>query len=252
MKNRYEEFKKLHETLENTLYLFNCWDVSSAKLVEQKGVKAIATSSYAAADHLGFQDGEKLPFELLIALANNLVQSVNIPVTIDAEGMYAEQLEELKEKGNLLFQTGISGINFEDQKIKSHSYALFSVNEQYDRIEALKEAARQLNLSIFINARTDIFLKNKEHSIKVVEEAIERAQAYHEAGAECIFVPGLTDLSLIEKFAKNASLPVNVMRDAQVPEKIDWASLGIQRVSYGPSPYVEAMRVGTQNLNIRV
>ncbi|MFJ6414240.1 isocitrate lyase/phosphoenolpyruvate mutase family protein [Terribacillus saccharophilus] len=250
-KNRYTEFKELHYQTD-VLYLFNCWDVMSAKIIENKGAKALATSSYAVSDANGYTDGEYLPFENLLQLSEKLVQNSNVPVSIDAEGFYAKSSESLHQNAQKLFGTGITGVNFEDQKPQSKEYALWSVDEQSERIKILKSAAEDVDTEIFINARTDVFFKNKNHSVELVNEALNRAESYALAGADCIFIPGLTEISLIKEFTKHSPLPVNIMLNSFNSSSIDWRSLGVNRVSYGPHSYFQMKETLLSNLVFKV
>ncbi|WP_285767416.1 isocitrate lyase/phosphoenolpyruvate mutase family protein [Peribacillus sp. SI8-4] len=251
-KNQFQAFKKLHDQ-EDVLYLFNCWDVMSAKIIEGKGVKALATSSYAIADAWGYADGEKLPFENLIWFSQQLIHNSNVPVSVDAEGFYADSLETLYNNAQSLFTTGISGINFEDKKNGSDTYELWNVNEQADRIQTLKHVATSLNTHIFVNARTDVFFKEEKHSIDLVKEALHRADVYADAGADGIFIPGLTNIELIEEFSKNSPLPVNIMLNSSTNiESINWKNVGVSRVSYGPHSYFQAQNILANQLTFRI
>ncbi|MDP1471838.1 isocitrate lyase/phosphoenolpyruvate mutase family protein [Priestia megaterium] len=247
-KNQFQTFKELHYQ-EDVLYLFNCWDVMSAKIIESKGIKALATSSYAIADAWGCADGEKVPFEHLVWFSQQLIHNSNVPVSVDAEGLYADSLETLYSNAQFLFITGISGINFEDKKNRSHTYELWDINEQADRIRTLKHAATSLNTNIFINARTDVFFKEEKHSIALVKEALNRVDAYANAGADGIFIPGLTNIELIEEFSKNSTLPVNIMLNSSTTIKsTNWKSVGVSRVSYGPHSYFQAQNILANHL----
>ncbi len=251
-KNQFQTFKELHYQ-EDVLYLFNCWDVMSAKIIEGKGVKALATSSYAIADAWGCADGEKLPFENLVWFSQQLIHNSNVPVSVDAEGLYADSLETLYYNAQSLFTTGISGINFEDKKNRSHTYELWNVNEQAERIQTLKHVATSLNTNIFVNARTDVFFKEEKHSIDLVKEALNRAEVYADAGADGIFIPGLTNIELIEEFSKNSPLPVNIMLNSSTNiESINWKNVGVSRVSYGPHSYFQAQNILENHLTFSI
>ena len=251
-KNQFQVFKELHYQ-EEVLYLFNCWDVMSAKIIESKGVKALATSSYAIADAWGCADGEKLPFENLVWFSQQLAHNSNVPVSVDVEGLYADSLETLYYNAQSLFTTGISGINFEDKKNRSHTYELWNVNEQADRIQTLKRVATSLNTNIFINARTDVFFKEEKHSFDLVKEALNRAEVYADAGADGIFIPGLTNIELIEEFSKSSPLPVNIMLNSSADiESINWRNVGVSRVSYGPHSYFKAQNILAKHLKFSI
>lgn len=250
--NQFQSFKELHFQ-EHPLYLFNCWDIMSAKIVESKGAKAIATSSYAVSDAWGYEDGEDSPFTHLVRLSQQLVKNSKVPVSIDAEGLYSNSLKTLYANAQSLFATGISGINFEDKKYDSSWYTLWSIDEQAKRIQTLKQASGDLNIEIFINSRTDLFLREINHSTELVKEAIQRAEAYAAAGADGIFIPGLTQLDLIEEFCKNSPLPVNIMLKPYIyTENIEWKNIGVSRLSYGPHFYLHVQDILAKHLTFNV
>ena len=251
-KNQFQAFKELHYK-EDVLFLYNCWDVMSAKIIESKGIKALATSSNAIADAWGYADGEKLPFENLVRFSQQLVHNASVPVSVDVEGLYADSLEKLSYNAKSLFTTGISGINFEDKKNHCDTYELWNVNEQADRIQTLKHVATSLNTNIFVNARTDVFFKEEKHSIDLVKETLNRAEVYAVAGADGIFIPGLTNIKVIEEFSKNSPLPVNIMLNSSTNiVSINWKNVGVSRVSYGPHSYFNAQNILAKHLTFSI
>jgi 2-methylisocitrate lyase-like PEP mutase family enzyme len=189
-------FKNLHIKGE-PLILFNIWDVASAKNIADAGAKAIATSSWSVAAAHGYVDGENLPLELAVANIKRIVDAVPLPVSIDFEGGYANKLSELEKNISLLIDTGIVGINFEDQIIGKNS--LYSIEEQCARIEAIRKTATEKSMPLFINARTDIFLQAdpSNHTKAHLEEALARASAYADAGADGFFVPWLSNMDYV-------------------------------------------------------
>ena len=226
-------FKSLHKK-GDPLILFNIWDAGSANALQEIGAKAIATGSWSVAAAHGFSDGEKLPFDLALANLKRIVQSVDVPVTIDLEGGYGRLQESVTE----VIQAGAVGINFEDQIVGGEG--LYSIEEQCARIRAIRETAEDLSIPLFINARTDIFLKSgpESHTEHHLDEAARRAASYAEFGASGFFAPGLMDAKLIEKLCELSPIPVNIMMlpDALSPKQL--AELGVARISYGPIPYV--------------
>src|SRR5665648_1200742 len=139
------------------LILFNIWDAGSAKAMQEIGEKVIGTSSWSIAAAHGYNDGEKLPYDLVLANLRRIIASVNLPVTIDLEGGYGKTTSEVKQTVTKVIEAGVVGINFEDQIIGGEN--LYSIEEQCSRIKAVREAAELMSISLFINARTDIFLK---------------------------------------------------------------------------------------------
>jgi 2-methylisocitrate lyase-like PEP mutase family enzyme len=232
--------KNLHVKGE-PLILFNIWDAGSAKTIEKIGAKVIATGSWAVAAAHGYEDGEALPFDLVLANLKRIIANVCVPVTIDIEGGYGITPQAIQENITKVIEAGVAGINFEDQIIGSEK--LYPVIEQCERIRAIKEIAEQTQVPIFINARTDIFFKqdSTQHNEKMLEEALHRAFAYAEAGANGFFVPGLQDAKLIEKLCEHSPIPINIMVLKEISSSKKFAELGVARISYGPYAYCHAM-----------
>ena len=229
-------FSKLH-IKGSPLILFNIWDAGSARTIEQAGAKAIATSSWSVAAANGFNDGQELPFDLAIANLERIVKNVNLPVSIDLEGGYATEHAELKGNIKRMIAAGAVGINFEDRIIGGEG--LYSITEQGARIEAICEAAGETLIPVFINARTDVFLKTypAKHNEAQVEEAVQRANAYARSGASGLFAPGLRDPELIKKLCELSPIPVNIMVLPDTPPLKSLAEAGVARISYGAESY---------------
>lgn len=230
-----EQFARLHVP-GDPIILFNIWDAGSAKAVADAGAKAIATGSWSVAAAHGLFDAEALPMNLALENIARICGAVDLPVTLDFEGGYATDLATLRANIEKVIDTGAVGINFEDQIIGGEG--MYSVEEQSTRIAAIREAANNKGIPLFINARTDVFLKNgaaahAEH----FDEAATRTVAYANAGASGIFAPGLKDPGLIRKLCERSPLPVNIMVMADTPSNTEMADLGVARISYGPGPY---------------
>ena len=216
------------------LILFNIWDAGSAKAVAKAGAKAIASGSVSVAGAYGFEDGEDLPLDIALSNAERIVASVDLPVTIDFEGGYAVEPEEVGRNVERLAHAGAVGCYFEDQVVGGEG--MHALELQARRIPATRAA---VGPDFFINARTDHFLQAKpaDHDGALADAAIERAHAYAGAGASGFFIPGLTDLALVERIARASRLPVNAMTWPGAPTRRQWADCGIARISYGPGPF---------------
>ena len=223
----------------NPLVLYNAWDAGSAKAILAGGAKAIATSSWAVAEAQGFRDGEDLPFDDALRVAARVVASVDAPVSLDFEGGYSEDDGELASNVARLLETGIVGINFEDRVVRGTG--LYDPDRQARRIAAIRQAADAKGIQLFINARTDLFLKHGKDAAGYVEEALARESAYAAAGASGFFIPGLRDAELIGRICEASLLPVNVMVMQDVPNNARLTSLGVARISYGALPYSETV-----------
>ena len=203
-----DRFAALHVPGEPVL-LYNIWDVGSAKAVAAGGALALATGSHCLAEANGFPDGEGIPFNLFLDCIRRIVAGVALPV----------------------------GCNFEDQEVGGPG--LHPIAEQAHRVAAVVESG------LWVNARTDLFLRKliageNANDRSLLGEALERAQAYAEAGAHSFFVPGITDLELIAEICAAAPLPVNVIKPAE-HDFPALAAAGVARISWGPRPWIWAM-----------
>jgi 2-methylisocitrate lyase-like PEP mutase family enzyme len=219
--------------------LYNVWDAGSAKVVAEAGAKAIATGSHPVADAHGSPDGEQLPLALVLANAERVVRAVELPVTIDFEGAYAVAPEAAAANVARLRETGAVGCNFEDQVVGGEG--LHPIELQAARIRAIRSA---VGPDFFINARTDLFLKAglDKHDSALVDQGLERASAFADAGASGVFVPLLADLALLERFCKASPLPVNFIAFPGAPSAAHAATAGVARISHGPYPLRLAMK----------
>ena len=174
-------FAKLH-VKGDPLILVNIWDAGSAKAIQEIGAKAIATGSLAVAAAFGVDDGEKLPLDLVLANLRRIVESVDLPVTVDLESGYGQTPDEVQVTVHKAIEAGAIGINIEDQIIGGNG--LYSIAEQAARLRSARKAADEAGIPLFINARTDIFLKvNAQNQTDThLEDAIRRAVAFAEAG----------------------------------------------------------------------
>ncbi len=234
--DRAKAFQALHQK-GNPVILFNIWDPGSANAVAAAGAKAIATGSWPVAVAHGYGDGEKIPLDLALDNARRIVETVDLPVTLDFEGGYDAAPEGIAENIKQACATGVIGFNFEDQIVGTSD--LYDMSTQASRIAAVREAADSVLPSVYINARTDIFLKTKPetHTNAMLDEAVERAKTYEQAGASGFFAPGLGDEKMIARLCEEVSLPVNIIALTDVPDTKTLAGLGVARISYGPVPY---------------
>lgn len=234
-----ETFHALHRTTD-PLVLFNAWDAATAKAIA-KTAPAIATSSGAVASALGYADGENVPLEMVAGLVSRITATVPVPVSIDLEAGYGDTAEAAATSATTILQAGAVGINIEDG-LSGGKRQLVGPEQHAAKIKAVRNA-QDFGVRLFINARTDPFLLKFGSPDDCMNEAARRAKVYADAGADGIFVPGLTDLALIEKFVQLTTLPVNIMVTQGVPEIADLARVGVRRVSLGPWPMMAAMRV---------
>ena len=231
-----QSFKQLHQP-GNPIVLFNIWDAGSAKAVAESGARAIATGSAPVAMANGFPDGEQFPLDDALVVATRILSIVDLPLTMDLEGGYGSSPEEVAASVRRAMEIGVVGFNFEDQIVGGSG--LYAIEEQTKRLVAARAAADEGGINGFLNARTDIFLKAKPdgHSDSMVTEAIERAKAFEQAGADGFFAPGMVNEAQIETLCKAVALPVNMIVLPHTPTQEKFAELGAARISYGPTPY---------------
>jgi 2-methylisocitrate lyase-like PEP mutase family enzyme len=230
-------FKALHVS-GAPLVLFNVWDAGSAKAVASANAKALATGSWSVAAAHGLQDGENLSLDLAIANLKRIVTSTNLPISIDIESGYDDPARTIERT----IEAGAIGCNLEDSFPQDGS--LRDVSDQATRIRAARAKAAALGIDYFINARTDVFFQKgaMDDAAASLSAVLERASAYVEAGASGLFVPGLANLDLIKTLTQSSPLPVNIMLQPDSPALSVFAQAGVARLSYGPLPYINAMK----------
>jgi 2-methylisocitrate lyase-like PEP mutase family enzyme len=200
------------------LVLPNAWDAGTARVVEQAGFPAVATTSAGMARSLGYEDGEQTPAEEMLAAVARVARAVAVPVTADMESGYGLEPAELAHR---LVETGAAGLNYEDTD-HARFPALRPAEEQAERIAAVKGAA-----DVVLNARIDVHLRGGETA-----EALERAAAYRDAGADCVYPIGVTDEDTISRIVE-LGVPVNVLLLPIAPPIERLAEIGVARVSLG-------------------
>lgn len=228
---KFEQFAALHEP-GNPVILYNIWDVGSALAVVAAGAKALATGSHPVADANGWPDGQNVPIDFALANAKRIVDSIEVPLTVDFESAYSADPEEGGANVARLKATGAVGCNFEDQVIGGEG--LHPLDLQVKRIAAIRRAVGD---DFYINARTDLFLKTQTYDDALVDQVVERGKAFADAGASGFFVPRLADPGQIERVVREVPLPLNVIAFPGAPEKQAWADAGVARISHGPFPH---------------
>jgi 2-methylisocitrate lyase-like PEP mutase family enzyme len=224
------EFHALHRDF---LILPNAWDAASARMVQEAGAKAIATSSAAVAWAHGYADGHHFPVAKLVVAVEQIARVVSVPITCDAEGGYADDPDQVSENIAALIGAGAVGVNLEDGK-QAHELHL-------KKIEAARRAAVRAGVDLFINARTDVILKQLVPAERAVEETLRRAAAIREAGASGLFVPAIAKPEDITAVAEGARLPLNVMARPGLPPADALRTLGVKRLSAATGIFNAAM-----------
>jgi 2-methylisocitrate lyase-like PEP mutase family enzyme len=218
-KSKTELFRQLHSGPE-ILVLPNAWDGISARIVEAEGFPAAATGSAGVAAVLGYPDGERIPRGEMMFMVARMAAAVGVPLTADVEAGYGDPAGTARE----VVAAGAVGMNLEDMV----SGELAPLADQSDRIRAVKAAA-----DIVLNARTDIFLAKHGDETTRFDRAVERLNAFHDAGADCLFAPGVTDAATIERLVKALKGPLNILAGVGMPSISELKRLGVKRLSLG-------------------
>ncbi len=233
-------FRRLHQSPRTTaLLLPNAWDAMSARIIEQAGAAAVATTSAGLSWALGRPDGQGITRDEMLEAVRRIVRAVRAPVSADIEGGYQGGTpDDVAATVRAVVDAGAVGINLEDSPGRGGS-PLLEPGEQGARIRAARVAAGEADL--FINARTDIYLMQVGPEAGRFEEVVRRAKVYAEAGADGLFVPGVMDAPTIGRLVSAVTLPLNIMAAAGAPSVADLTRLGVARVSVGPFLALVAM-----------
>ena len=236
-KEKAEQFLKYHHDKE-ILVLLNSWDIGTSKLVEACGYKAIATTSMGVAASLGYPDCQVIQLSEMIDVMTGIVRAVHVPVTVDIEAGYGNNVDEIIESVKKIIATGIVGINIEDSIDLQPE--LIDVSEFCERISAIRALSDSLGFHVVINARTDSFYTSSGSTKEKLSESIKRGNKYREAGADCIFVQPVWEKETIATLVKEINAPINIlvnpgMAGGVPPSVRELQDLGVARLSLGSS-----------------
>jgi len=232
-RERAARFLELHRG-PRILLLPNAWDAASARLFEEEGFPAIGTTSAGVAYSLGFPDGQQAPFPEMVAAIERIARAVQVSVTADIESGFGESAEEVGENVRAVLEAGAVGVNLEDGREGEDS--LIPISLHSEKIRSAREAALAAGFALVVNARTDVFLDAIGEPTTRFDEAVARANAYRHAGADCLFVPGVTDAATIERLVRAIDGPLNVLAAAATPPISELERLGVARLSLGSGP----------------
>src|SRR5215831_17623576 len=248
-----EQFRKLHHG-PRLLLLPNAWDVVSARLLEECGHPAMATSSAAVAFSLGYPDGQRISRDEMLEVAGRIARAVDLPVTADLEAGYGTTAKDMAETVEAAIAAGVVGMNLEDLTGDAESL-LVDLPLQVEKIRAICETAKSLGVPFVLNARTDIYLAPIGPEATRLERTVERLRAYRDAGASCLFAPGVYDRDTIAKLVKALEAPLNILASPTLPPIAELEKIGVARVSAGSGIMRSAMgavqRVGKEMLEKR-
>jgi 2-methylisocitrate lyase-like PEP mutase family enzyme len=234
-----EHLRKLHYG-PRILALPNAWDVVSARILEEVGHPAIATSSAAVAFAHGYPDGQRISRGEMLDAVTRITRAVRVPVTADLESGYGKTREEIADFTKAMVAAGAVGLNFEDITGDDESTHV-ELGLQVKNIRAIRETAGALGVPVVINARTDVYLMPIGPEATRFERTVERLRAYREAGADCMFAPGLCDREVIAKLVKALGAPLNILASPGCPSLDELEKMGVARVSAGSSAMRAAM-----------
>ncbi len=241
LREKAEKLRALHHA-DRPLVLVNTWDAATARIAAKAGSAAIATTSAGIAFASGHPDGEKIPRDHMLEAVARICAVVSLPVTADVEAGYGETPDELRRTANGVLDAGAVGMNLEDGTSRAET-PLADLALQLEKIRAVREVGRRRGVPIVLNARTDVYLDRVGPESSRLAETIRRTEAYRDAGADCIFVPGVTDPATIEELVRRLGCPVNILAVAGSPSIGELAKLGVARVSLGSGPMRAAMTV---------
>src|SRR5512143_562917 len=226
------KFRQLHS--QRPLILPNAWDGASARLIELAGAAAIATTSAGVSWSLGRPDGQNLGRREMLQVVRHIVQTVSVPVNADIESAYGKgSLEDVAATVKELIAIGVAGINLEDTPGRNDQ-VLLAAEEQAERIGIARKTAKATGGDLVINARTDVYLFQVGAPETRFDAVVQRAKTYLQAGADCVFVPGVVDAETIGRLAKAIDGPLNIMAMPGAPTASQLGKLGVARLSVGP------------------
>ena len=230
MSKKFNEFKNLHQS-DDLFVLPNVWNAKSAKLFQELKFPAIATSSMAVANSIGYEDGEEMPFNDYLFVIKRILSSVQIPLSVDMEMGYGKQDEQISSNIQTLANLGVVGINIEDSSISITGRTLKDAKIFSNTISNIKNSLKTKGIDLFLNVRCDTYLLNVEDKQR---QTLDRVKLYESAGADGIFLPGICNETDILEVVNNIKLPLNVMCVPGLPDFNRLKKLGVKRISMGP------------------
>ncbi len=234
-----EAFRAMHDR-SRILVLPNAWDAMSARVIEEAGARAIATTSAGVAFSVGYPDGEAIPRDEMIAAIARIARVVTLPVSADIESGFAHDAHEVAETVSRVIDAGAVGINLEDQ-VHDGTPRLYDLDVAVERVRAAREAADASGVPLVINARTDVYLLGIGEPDSRFEHAVRRANAYRNAGADCLFIPAVSRRADIEQIVPALHGPLNLLAFPGIPAPDELERLGVARLSVGTRLTLGAM-----------
>lgn len=224
-------FRELHDG--QILVLPGVWDVASARVFAAEGFPALGTTSAGIAWTLGQAVGQDAPWPLFLNACRQIASAVAVPVSFDVEAGFGDSAELIRDHVQQAIEAGACGINLEDGLVAGK---LRDPRLLEEAIQAIREMCVHIGCSLFLNARTDVYLGGVTDESKQLGEAVRRGRLYAEAGADGFFVPGIVQTDAIESVVSEVPVPLNVYALPGLPAAARLQQLGVRRVSVGCGP----------------
>lgn len=237
-KDKARDFRELHHG-KRILILPNAWDVPSARIFENEGFPAVATSSAGLMVSLGYPDGEVMSRDEFVTAVGRIARVISAPLSVDIVAGFGKTSKEVLTTVKAVLKAGGIGINIED--FIHATKRLYPVERQVENVKAIKKLGDTIGIPLVINARTDALRFGAGDEEAKFKEAVSRAAAYRDAGADCVYPIGLIEATSIRRFVKELDFPINVMVRKGLPSVNELEGLGVARVSFGPSASYAAM-----------
>jgi len=233
-KKKAEALRALHLGHE-PLLLPNVWDIASARIIEESGFPALATTSAGIAFAQGFPDGQVISAQRMLGAVAQIASAVHVPVTADVEAGYGDRPEDAAQTARGVMEAGAVGMNLEDARGDAE-HPLVELELQLEKIRAIRQTAQQWGIPLVLNARSDVYLLQVGEPAKRYDETVRRLRAFRDAGADCAFVPGVRDAETIRRLVADLACPVNILAGPGSPPVAELAALGVKRISLGSGP----------------
>jgi len=237
-KDKAQDFRELHHG-KRILILPNAWDVPSARIFENEGFPAVATSSAGLMVSLGYPDGEVINRDELVSAVRRIGRVLSVPLSVDIVAGFGRTTKEVLVTVKAILKAGGVGINIED--FAHATKKLYPIEREVENIKEIRKLGSSVGIPVVINARTDALRLGLGDEEAKFQEAVRRAIAYRDAGADCVYPMGLTEAAPIGRFLKELDFPTNVMVRKGLPTVVELQRLGVARVSFGPSASYAAM-----------
>jgi 2-methylisocitrate lyase-like PEP mutase family enzyme len=235
-----ELFRSLHQRKSRILILPNAWDVPSARVFENAGFPAVATSSAGMLVSLGYQDGEQIGREDFLLVVKRIAGVLSVPLSADSLAGFGKTPKEVETTIIGLIEAGAVGLNIEDYDHATTK--LLPADKQVEKLRAIKKVAESMNVPLVINARTDALRYADGGEEEKFAEAVRRGRMYRDVGVDCVYPMGLAEKFHIAEFVRSLdNFPVNIMIRKGIPNIEELKVMGVSRVSFGPGASYAAM-----------